>query len=155
MFLKFLIEFTPRNFSIFNTRNTKLAGAEGGEAEMSSSAHQPCGLNSRYSYPPLSSSRFSASSWNWNRFSPNQRPKVLPLVSAAASSPSPISNAQTKGRLKLKQLFKEAYERCCTAPMDGISFTLEDFHAALANYDFVTELGTKVRFPEQFSFIVI
>ncbi|XP_038906593.1 30S ribosomal protein S1, chloroplastic-like [Benincasa hispida] len=113
---------------------------------MSSSAHQPCcGLKSRYSYSPLSSWRLSASSWNWNRFPPKEWRKLLPLVSAAASSPSPISNAQTKERLKLKQLFKEAYERCCTSPMDGVSFTLEDFHAALADYDFVSELGTKVK----------
>ncbi|XP_023006591.1 30S ribosomal protein S1, chloroplastic-like isoform X2 [Cucurbita maxima] len=95
---------------------------------MSSLAHQLCGLRSS----PLSSTPIST------------RKRFSPVVSAAAS-PTPISNAQTKERLKLKQLFKEAYERCCITPMDGVSFTLEDFHASLANYDFVSEIGTKVK----------
>lgn len=100
---------------------------------MSSLAHQLCGLRSS----PLSSTPIST------------RKRFSPVVSAAAS-PTPISNAQTKERLKLKQLFKEAYERCCITPMDGVSFTLEDFHDALANYDFVSELGTKVNLLFQF-----
>ncbi|KAJ8766488.1 hypothetical protein K2173_022547 [Erythroxylum novogranatense] len=56
-----------------------------------------------------------------------------------------ISNAQTKERQKLKQLFEEAYERCRTAPMEGVSFTVEDFNAALDKYDFNSEVGTKVK----------
>ncbi|XP_022138848.1 30S ribosomal protein S1, chloroplastic-like isoform X2 [Momordica charantia] len=105
-------------------------------------------MNSLAHRVPLSSLRLSVSSSSWRRFSRkeshNHKFRALPVVSSAAST-TPISNAQTKERLKLKQLFKEAYERCCTTPMDGVSFTLEDFHAALSNYDFVSELGTKVK----------
>lgn len=61
------------------------------------------------------------------------------IVSAVA-----ISNAETREREELKQLFEEAYERCRTAPMEGVSFTLEEFHSALEKYDFKSELGTKV-----------
>lgn len=110
-------------------------------------------MNSLAHQVPLSSLRLSVSSSSWRRFSRkeshNHKFRALPVVSSAAST-TPISNAQTKERLKLKQLFKEAYERCCTTPMDGVSFTLEDFHAALSNYDFVSELGTKVNLPFQF-----
>ncbi|CAI0626441.1 unnamed protein product [Linum tenue] len=62
------------------------------------------------------------------------------IVSAVA-----ISNAQTKDRQELKQLFEDAYERCRTAPMEGVSFTAKDFIAALDNYDFNSEIGTKVK----------
>ncbi|KAI4338573.1 hypothetical protein MLD38_023616 [Melastoma candidum] len=66
--------------------------------------------------------------------------------STVVSAASPISaNAQTKERLELKKLFDDAYERCRTSPTDGISFTLEDFHAALDKYDFDSEVGTKVK----------
>ncbi|RWR76399.1 30S ribosomal protein S1, chloroplastic-like protein isoform X3 [Cinnamomum micranthum f. kanehirae] len=41
------------------------------------------------------------------------------------------------------QLFDDAYERCITAPMEGVPFTVEDFHAALDKYDFDNEIGTK------------
>lgn len=44
----------------------------------------------------------------------------------------------------LKEMFEEAYERCRTAPMEGLSFRVEDFHAALDKYDFDSEIGTKV-----------
>lgn len=63
-----------------------------------------------------------------------------------------ISNAQTKERQKLKQLFEEAYERCRTAPMEGVSFTLEDFHTALDKYDFNSEIGTTVSQQHLFSY---
>ncbi|CAI0467585.1 unnamed protein product [Linum tenue] len=62
------------------------------------------------------------------------------IVSAAT-----ISNAQTKERQELKQLFEDAYERCRTAPMAGVPFTAKDFIAALDNYDFNSEIGTKVK----------
>ncbi|XP_068663144.1 small ribosomal subunit protein bS1c [Aristolochia californica] len=62
------------------------------------------------------------------------------IVSAVA-----ISNAQTRERQKLKEVFEEAYERCRTAPMEGVAFTVEDFHAALDKYDFDSEIGTKVK----------
>jgi small subunit ribosomal protein S1 len=56
----------------------------------------------------------------------------------------PLSN-ETRERQKLKEIFEEAYERCRTAPMEGVSFTLEDFSAALEKYDFNSEIGTKVK----------
>lgn len=56
-----------------------------------------------------------------------------------------VNNAETRERLKLKQLFQEAYERCLTSPMEGVPFTLQDFLNALDKYDFNSEIGTKVR----------
>ncbi|KAJ8539781.1 hypothetical protein K7X08_014033 [Anisodus acutangulus] len=56
-----------------------------------------------------------------------------------------ITNAQTKERLNLKEMFEEAYERCRIAPMEGVAFTVEDFHNALEKYDFDSEIGTKVK----------
>lgn len=67
--------------------------------------------------------------------------KQLRVVCQAAAV---VGNAQTRERQKLKEMFEEAYERCRTAPMEGVSFTLEDFHAALDKYDFDSEIGTKV-----------
>ncbi|RDY09333.1 30S ribosomal protein S1, chloroplastic [Mucuna pruriens] len=64
----------------------------------------------------------------------------IPILNSIA-----ITNAQNKERVKLKQLFDEAYERCRTAPMEGVSFTLQDFTAALDKYDFDSELGTKIK----------
>ncbi|KAE8703393.1 30S ribosomal protein S1 [Hibiscus syriacus] len=83
---------------------------------------------------PLSSSRF------WVK--PKKTRKVsafaFPIVSA-------VADAQTKARLELKQVFEDAYERCRTAPMEGVSFTLDDFQTALEKYDFDSEIGTKVK----------
>ncbi|KAL1334986.1 hypothetical protein HN51_063935 [Arachis hypogaea] len=84
---------------------------------------------------PLSSSRFSKPS-----FSFTQKRSSLTIVNSVA-----LSNAQSKERLKLKELFNEAYDRCRNAPMEGVSFTLEDFTAALDKYDFDAEVGTKVK----------
>ncbi|KAK8585903.1 hypothetical protein V6N13_050873 [Hibiscus sabdariffa] len=99
---------------------------------MASLAQQFTGLRCS----PLSSSCFSVK--------PKQTHKVgafaSPIVSAVA-----ISNAQTKDRLELKKMFEDAYERCRTAPMEGVSFTIEDFQNALEKYDFDSELGTKVK----------
>ncbi|KAA3485217.1 30S ribosomal protein S1, chloroplastic [Gossypium australe] len=99
---------------------------------MASLAQQFTGLRC----PPLSSSRFSVK--------PKQTQKVgafaSPIVSAVA-----VSNAQTKDRLELKKMFEDAYERCRTAPMEGVAFTVEDFQNALEKYDFDSELGTKVK----------
>lgn len=100
---------------------------------MASLAQQFTGLRC----PPLSSSRLSKP----YSCKQTQKRSVLPIVSSVA-----ISNAQTKERQKLKDLFEDAYERCRTAPMEGVAFTLEDFHAALDKYDFNSELGTKVCF---------
>ncbi|KAL2941419.1 30S ribosomal protein S1 chloroplastic, partial [Bienertia sinuspersici] len=52
-----------------------------------------------------------------------------------------VNNAENRERQKLKKLFEDAYERCRTAPMEGVSFTLDDFHSALDKNDFNSELG--------------
>ncbi|MED6217944.1 hypothetical protein PIB30_022404 [Stylosanthes scabra] len=64
---------------------------------------------------------------------------TLPVVCSVA-----LSNAQNRERLKLKELFEQAYERCRTAPMEGVSFTVEQFTDSLEKYDFDSEVGTKV-----------
>ncbi|PIA60907.1 hypothetical protein AQUCO_00300434v1 [Aquilegia coerulea] len=99
---------------------------------MASLAQQFSGLRCS----PLSSSHLS------KPFSSSkpQKSVFFPIVSAAV-----ISNAQTRERLELKEMFQEAYERCRTAPTEGIPFTVEDFHNAIGKYDFVTEIGTKVK----------
>ncbi|KAK3418123.1 30S ribosomal protein S1, chloroplastic [Eucalyptus grandis] len=105
---------------------------------MASLAQQFTGLRC----PPLSRSRLS------DPFAPPHRRRQAParpgpsktVVSAVA-----ISNARTRDRNELKHLFDDAYERCRTAPMEGVAFTLEDFHTALDKYDFNSELGTKVK----------
>ncbi|KAH7676362.1 small subunit ribosomal protein S1 protein [Dioscorea alata] len=65
-------------------------------------------------------------------------------VSTVVSAYYALTSEQ-KERLKLKEVFEEAYERCRTAPMEGVSFTVEDFTAALDKYDFDSEIGTKVK----------
>ncbi|KAF8401266.1 hypothetical protein HHK36_012199 [Tetracentron sinense] len=98
---------------------------------MASLAQQFAGLRC----PPLSSSHLS------KPFSHKpQKVSSFPIVAASV-----ISNAQTKERQKLKEMFEDAYERCRTAPMEGLSFTVEDFHSALDKYDFNSEIGTKVK----------
>ncbi|XP_004486520.1 small ribosomal subunit protein bS1c [Cicer arietinum] len=72
--------------------------------------------------------------------SQKQRRGVLPIVCSIA-----ISSAQNKERAKLKEIFEDAYERCRTAPMEGVAFTLDQFTEALEKYDFESEVGTKVR----------
>ncbi|KAF5452213.1 hypothetical protein F2P56_027240 [Juglans regia] len=103
---------------------------------MASLAQQFTGLKC----PPLSSSQLSKPF-----FSPKQIHQKLTSVSPIVSAAVAISNAQTKERVKLKELFEEAYERCRTAPTEGVSFTLEDFQTALDKYDYNSELGTKVK----------
>ncbi|XP_042518726.1 30S ribosomal protein S1, chloroplastic-like [Macadamia integrifolia] len=98
---------------------------------MASLAQQFVGLRC----PSLSSSSLS------KPFSSRlQKTSFSPIVSAVA-----ISNSQTRERQRLKEIFEEAYDRCRTAPMEGVSFTVEDFHAALDKYDFDSEIGTKVK----------
>ena len=82
----------------------------------------------------LSAVRWSPMLW---RRSQKQRRGAVPIVCSVA-----ISNAQNKERVKLKQLFEDAYERCRTAPTEGVSFTLEQ-STALEKYDFDAEIGTK------------
>ncbi|KAK7329607.1 hypothetical protein VNO77_23777 [Canavalia gladiata] len=66
----------------------------------------------------------------------------LPIVCSIA-----LENARNKERVKLKQLFEEAYERCRTAPTEGVSFSYEQFAAAVEDekYDFVADIGIKVK----------
>lgn len=56
-----------------------------------------------------------------------------------------ITSANNKERAKLKELFADAYERCRTAPMEGVSFTLDQFTEAIENYDYESEIGAKVK----------
>lgn len=102
---------------------------------MASLAQQFTGLRC----PPLSSSRLSKPFSFPKQQQTHNKHTLLPVVASVA-----INNAQTKERLKLKELFEEAYERCRTAPMEGVSFTLEDFHSAIEKYDFDSEIGSKV-----------
>ncbi|KAB5538407.1 hypothetical protein DKX38_015940 [Salix brachista] len=88
--------------------------------------------------PPISSPRLTERATTFSK--PKRAVNFVVTARAVA-----ISNAQTKERQNLKQLFEEAYERCRTAPMEGVSFTLEDFHAAINTYDFNSEIGTRVK----------
>ncbi|XP_078435690.1 small ribosomal subunit protein bS1c-like [Wolffia australiana] len=54
------------------------------------------------------------------------------------------NNAQTRERQRLKEQFKIARERCRTDPMDGVTFSVEEFLDALDDHDLVSEVGTKV-----------
>jgi small subunit ribosomal protein S1 len=101
--------------------------------EMASLAQQFAGLRC----PPISISRLTERAATFSK--PKRAANFVVTAKAVA-----ISNAQTKEREKLKQLFEEAYERCRTAPMEGVSFTVEDFHSALDAYDFNSEIGTRV-----------
>ena len=58
-----------------------------------------------------------------------------------------ISNAETRERETLQEMFNDAYERCRTNPMDGVAFNIQDFHTAIQKYDFNSEIGTKVSSP--------
>ncbi|MQM00512.1 hypothetical protein Taro_033249 [Colocasia esculenta] len=52
---------------------------------------------------------------------------------------------QSREKQQLKEQFEEAYERCRTAPMESVGFTVEDFLSALEKYDFDSEVGTRRR----------
>ncbi|KAI3980788.1 hypothetical protein MKX01_025353 [Papaver californicum] len=98
---------------------------------MASLAQQFSGLRC----PPLSFSHLT------KPFSSKpQKTTFSPIVSAAV-----ISNAQTKERHRLKEIFEDAFERCRTTPMQGVGFTVDDFHAALEKYDYNSEIGTRVK----------
>uniref|UniRef100_A0A7N0UBQ2 Small ribosomal subunit protein bS1c n=1 Tax=Kalanchoe fedtschenkoi TaxID=63787 RepID=A0A7N0UBQ2_KALFE len=102
---------------------------------MASIAQQFSGLRCS----PVSSTRLSKPAAATALAAP--RRNHAPAIVCGTISP----NMQTKERLKLKEMFEEAYERCRTAPMEGVSFTIEDFHAAIEKYDFNSEVGTKVK----------
>ncbi len=133
-----VVQFWSCFLSILSDPNKTQKLIFGVRERMASLAQQFTGLRCA----PLSSTRFSKS----KPFShPNQTHKptlLLPIVSAVA-----ISNAKTKDRTELKKLFEDAYERCRTTPLEGVSFTLDDFNDALEKYDFNAEIGTKVGCP--------
>ncbi|KAG5555350.1 hypothetical protein RHGRI_012777 [Rhododendron griersonianum] len=86
--------------------------------------------------PPISTTRLS------NR----QKTQTPNWVVRAVASPSVgISNAETRERQKLKQLFQEAYERCRKSPLEGVPFTVEDFSSRLENFDVFPEVGAMVK----------
>ncbi|TKY72454.1 30S ribosomal protein S1 [Spatholobus suberectus] len=78
--------------------------------------------------------------WGWRPTLKQQRRRMVPVVCSIA-----IENTQNKERARLKKMFEEAYERCRTAPTEGVSFTYEQFTDALDKYDFDAEIGTKVK----------
>ncbi|KAK4354956.1 hypothetical protein RND71_027150 [Anisodus tanguticus] len=105
---------------------------------MASLTHRFVGLKCQ----PISRTRIIHSN-NKNLINPiiiQTKKNIVCKASAVA-----ITNAQTKERLNLKEMFEEAYERCRIAPMEGVAFTVEDFHNALEKYDFDSEIGTKVK----------
>lgn len=79
----------------------------------------------------------------WNRTRAPKKKANLAMGRVVVSAVA-ISNAETNERERLKDIFQEAYERCHVAPMEGVSFSLDEFHAALDKYDFNSEIGTKV-----------
>ncbi|RWR76397.1 Ribosomal protein S1 [Cinnamomum micranthum f. kanehirae] len=99
--------------------------------KMASLAQQFSGLRC----PPLTSSPLSKPS----SVKPKRASVSFQIVSAVG-----VNDPQVKERQRLCQLFDDAYERCITAPMEGVPFTVEDFHAALDKYDFDNEIGTKI-----------
>ena len=89
-------------------------------------------------FSPLSSSSLFSKPSLWTQQSQKR-------VSITIANSIAIANAQNKERARLKKLFEEAYERCRNAPMEGVSFTIEDFTAALDKYDFDSEVGGKIK----------
>ncbi|KAL0367833.1 UNVERIFIED_CONTAM: 30S ribosomal protein S1, chloroplastic [Sesamum radiatum] len=90
--------------------------------------------------PPISTTMNKFSS------SKNHCYTLLPRRRSIISAASPVlADAQTRERMKLKEMFEDAYERCRTAPMEGVAFTIDDFHSAIEKYDFDSEIGTKVK----------
>ncbi|KAJ4900742.1 ribosomal protein S1 [Raphanus sativus] len=113
---------------------------------MASLAHQFTGLRCS----PLSSSSSSSSSSRLARTPSKNSPQnnkksssfsPLPTIVAAVA----MSSGQTRERLELKKMFEDAYERCRTSPMEGVAFTVDDFAAAIEQYDFNSEIGTRVK----------
>ncbi|RRT56861.1 hypothetical protein B296_00024145 [Ensete ventricosum] len=98
--------------------------------------HQLAGLRC----PPLSSSPLSKPS----SAASSKAPARSSFCSAAVIAGTYALTSAQKERQKLKEVFEEAYDRCRTAPMEGVAFTVDDFHAALEKYDFDSEIGTKV-----------
>ncbi|KAL3626639.1 ribosomal 40S subunit protein S1B [Castilleja foliolosa] len=106
---------------------------------MASLAHQ---LGGGLKCPPISTVEGKNFSTSKNNYTSMAVPRRRSIISAAAVA---ITNAQTRERMKLKEMFEEAYERCRTAPLEGVAFTIDDFHSAFEKYDFNSEIGTKVK----------
>ncbi|CAH1453190.1 unnamed protein product [Lactuca virosa] len=104
---------------------------------MASLAQQIGGLRC----PSLSTTHLSRKS-SFSNNNINQTIKRIQTTKAAAAA---VSNAQTRERMKLKEMFEEAYERCRTAPYEGVAFTVEDFHSAIEKFDYNSEIGSKVK----------
>ncbi|PHT94176.1 30S ribosomal protein S1, chloroplastic [Capsicum chinense] len=102
---------------------------------MASLARQFVGLKC----PPISTKKLV------NRINHQSKQQIQKARIAAQASAAVVTNAQTRERLKLKEIFEDAYERCRTTPMEGVAFTVDDFHSALEKYDFDSEVGTKVK----------
>ncbi|XP_063939403.1 small ribosomal subunit protein bS1c isoform X2 [Daucus carota subsp. sativus] len=105
---------------------------------MAALAHQiGCGLKSPSLWPTHLSKKAI-----YKKNSSSQRPYI---VKAAVTAPGvSVPTPQTRERARLKEMFEDAYERCRTNPMEGVAFNLEDFHHAIQEYDFNSEIGTKV-----------
>lgn len=106
--------------------------------KMAALAHQIAGAC--LTCPSLSNTRLSRKTWKNNKHSQNAW-----VVKAAVTAPGVgVPTAETRERARLKEMFEDAYERCRTAPMEGVAFNVEDFHTAIQEYDFNSEIGTKV-----------
>ncbi|KAH7678567.1 Ribosomal protein S1 protein [Dioscorea alata] len=73
------------------------------------------------------------------------KPAPLSSLAGVVAAAVPISNAQTRERLRMKQIFQEARERCRNDPLDGVLFTLDEFHEALDQCDFGFPVGSKIK----------
>lgn len=93
--------------------------------------------------PPFSTTRLSK---HCNHLSNSKQTQKPNFVVRAVASPASVgvSNAETRERQRLKQLFQDAYERCRKSPLQGVSFTLDDFVSKIENFDVFPETGGKV-----------
>ncbi|XP_042398245.1 30S ribosomal protein S1, chloroplastic-like [Zingiber officinale] len=94
--------------------------------------HQLAGIRC----PPISSSPI---------LKPSSTPARPSFCPAAVIMGTYALTPDQKERQQLKEMFEEARERCLNAPMEGVSFTVEDFNEALEKYDFNSEIGSKVK----------
>ncbi|GER31452.1 ribosomal protein S1 [Striga asiatica] len=102
------------------------------KAKMAALAQQIGGLRC----PPISTVEGKTSGRRYC----NVLPKRRSVISAAAVA---IANAETRERMKLKEMFEEASERCRMMPVEDVAFTIEDFQTAVDTYDFESEIGAK------------
>lgn len=100
--------------------------------------------------PPLSTTRlskkctdFNGYIYNFNSTKPKHQLTNGVVVAAATVGSVAITNTRIRERLKLKEMFEDAYERCRTAPLEAVAFNLEDFQSAIGKHDFNSEIGSK------------